>query len=270
MESRVVFIRNSNKERYDKCSSYWPFSVSSLIGKTLERILATRIKSRLDANGLLGDEQEGLISKRNTTQLLYRLYFMLKNTNRSRLPTALLNIDPEKVFDSVWVYGLLFKLLEHDISGEMHQIKKSFLKTGVSSFELNDWYQSPKYQIDIGVPQGSVLSPLLFIIFLSDFLSNQAQNSFADDSSLIICRPSKNLFWRREVVCRLVDVSERMKNWINPCEGNDFELPSIGGVVCHVKKTTKSLGVIIDSKLNYWNHSTKRTERANRNWNIIK
>ena len=54
------------------------------------------------------------------------------------------------------------------------------------------------------------------------------------------------------------------------CEENDFELPCLNGDICQVKKTTKSLGVIIDSKLNYRDHSTKTIERAKRNWNIIK
>ena len=173
-ESRVVFIRKPNKERYDECPSYRPLSISSHIGKTLERKLATRIKSYLDVNGLLGDEQEGFRSKRNTTRSLYGLHLMLENVKRSRLPTALPNIDLEKAFDSVCVDGPLFKLLEHNISGKMYLIIKSFLRTGVASIELNG-NQSPKFQVDVGVPQGSVLSPLLFNIFLNDFLSSQAQ-----------------------------------------------------------------------------------------------
>ena len=126
----------------------------------------------------------------------------------------------EKAFDSVWVDGLLFKLLEHNISCKMYQIIKSFLKTRVASIELNG-YQSPKFQIVIGVPQGSVLSPLLFIIFLNDFLSNQAQKfKFADDSSLMATGkdPSElSAFLRKtcsdiEKWCGLEDVSERRKN----------------------------------------------------------
>ena len=54
------------------------------------------------------------------------------------------------------------------------------------------------------------------------------------------------------------------------CEENDFELPCLNGGICQVKKTTKSLGVIIDSKLNYRDLSTKTIERAKRNWNTIK
>ena len=54
------------------------------------------------------------------------------------------------------------------------------------------------------------------------------------------------------------------------CEANDIELPSFSGDICQVKKKQKSLGVIIDSKFNYRDHSTKTTERAKQNWNIIK
>ena len=185
-QSRVVFIRKENKERYDECSSNRSLSISSQIGKTLERILATRIKSPLDVNGLLGDKGEVFRAKRNTTRSLYGLHLMLENAKRPRMPTALFNIDLEKAFDSVWVDDLFFKLLERSVSGKMYQIIKLFLKTKVASIELNR-HQSPKFQIDIGVPQGSMLSPLLFIIFLNDFLSNQEQTfKFAHDSSLIV------------------------------------------------------------------------------------
>ena len=275
-DSRVVFIRKPNKERYDECSSYRPLSISSHFGKTLERILATRIKSYLDVNGLLGDEQEGFISKRNTTRSLYRLHLMLENAKRSRLTTALLNIDLEKAFDTVWVDGLLFKLLEHNISGKMYQIIKSFLKTRVASIELNG-YKSPKFQIDIGVPQGSVLSPLLFIIFLNAFLSNQAQKfKFADDSSLIATgKDPSELSAILRKTCS--DIEKWWEDWrmlvngakteliLFNCEEKDFELPCLNGDICQVKKPTKSLGVIIDSKLNYRDHSTKTIERAKRN-----
>ena len=213
----------------------------------MERILATGIKSHLVVNGLLGDEQEGFRSKRNTTRSLYRLHFMLENAKRSRLPTSLLNIDLEKAFDSVWVDGLLFKLLEHSISGKMYLIIKLFLKTRVASIELNG-YQSPKLQIDIGVPQGSVLSPLLFIIFLNDFLSNQAQKfKFADDSSLIATgkNPSELSANLRKTcsdiekwcaVWRMLVNGGKTELILFNCKENDFELPCVNGDICQMKK----------------------------------
>ena len=123
-----------------------------------------------------------------------------------------------------------------------------------------------------------MLSPLLFIVFLNDFFSNQAQKSkFADDSSLNVTGKDPS-----ELSAILRKTCSEIENWwadwrmlVNRgktelisfnCEENDFELPSLNGDICQVVKTTKSL----DIKLNYRDHSTKTTKRAKRNWNIIK
>ena len=170
---------------------------------------------------------------------------MLENAKRTRLPTVLLNIDHEKAFDSVWVDGLLFKLLEHNIYGKMYQIIKSFLINRVASIELNG-YQSPKFQIDLGVPQGSVLSPLLFIICLNDILDNQAQKfKFADDSSLIVTsKDPSDLSAILRKTCSAIE--KRCADWrmlvnggktgliLLNYEENDFELLSLNGDICQV------------------------------------
>ena len=127
-----------------------------------------------------------------------------------------------------------------------------------------------------------MLSPLLFIIFLNDFLSHQAQNfKFADNSSFIATGKDP-----LELSANLRETCSDIKKWcadwrmlvnggkteliLFNCKTNVFELPCLNGDICQVKKTTKSLGVIIDSKLNYRDHSTKTIGRAKRNWNIIK
>ena len=125
-ESRVVFIRKPNKERYDVCSSYRHFQSPDISTKRCKKKFATRIKVHLDLNGLLGT---AWVSDRKGTPLNCStdyIHLMLENAERSRLPTVLLNIDIEKAFDSVWVYGLLVKLLEHNISGKMHRLINRF------------------------------------------------------------------------------------------------------------------------------------------------
>ena len=77
-----------------------------------------------DVNLLLGDEQEGI---RNSTRLLDRLHLTLENAKHSRLPTAMININLEMAFESVWIDGLLFKLLEHNFPALMYRMIESFL-----------------------------------------------------------------------------------------------------------------------------------------------
>ena len=84
-KSRVIFIRKQNKRRYDDCSSYRPLSISSHFGKLLERILAGRIDKYLDLHNIIGQEQEGFRTKRNTVRSLYRLHLSLERAKTSNL-----------------------------------------------------------------------------------------------------------------------------------------------------------------------------------------
>ena len=77
-----------------------------------------------DVNLLLGDEQEGI---RNSTRLLDRLHFTLENAKHSRWPRAMINIDLEMAFESVWIDSSLFKLLEHNFPALMYWTIESFL-----------------------------------------------------------------------------------------------------------------------------------------------
>ena len=179
--SRIVFIRKPNKDRYDECSSYRPLSISSHFGKLFERMLCNRLNYFTGTEKILADEQEGFRSKRNTVRSLYRLHLNLENSKLMKTPTALLNIDLEKAFDSVWIDGPLYKLRHYKINGKMF-----FLKNREAFIELSD-FRSSMFKIDIGVPQGSVLSPLLFVIFLNNFLSVEpCHYKFADDSAILI------------------------------------------------------------------------------------
>ena len=184
--SRLMFIRKPNEERYDDCSSYRPLSIASHFDKLSERILCNRLTHFLENNNVLADEQEGFRRKRNTVRSLYRLHLNLEHARIMKTPTALLNFDLEKAFDSVWIDGLLYKLRHYHVNGKMFSIIRTFLKNREASIELAD-YLSPAFKIDLGVPQGSVLSPLLFVIFLNDFLNDEpCHYKFADDSAIMI------------------------------------------------------------------------------------
>ena len=88
-------------------------------------MLCNRLNYFLENNNVLADEQEGLRRKRNTVRSLYRLHLNLEHARITKTPTALLNIDLQKAYDSVWIDGLLYKLRQYHVNGKMFSIIRS-------------------------------------------------------------------------------------------------------------------------------------------------
>ena len=131
--SQIVFIRDPNKDKYDDCSSYRPISIASHFGKLFERMLCDRLNHFLEYNNVLSDEQEGFRRKRNTVRSLYRIHLNQEHSRITKTPTALLIIDLEKAFYSVWIDGLLYKLRHYHVNGKMFYIIRTFLKNRVEA-----------------------------------------------------------------------------------------------------------------------------------------
>ena len=108
--SRISSLRKPNTESYDICSSYRPLSSSSHIEKLFQRTIDKRLRAYFADSSLIDEEQEGFQPKHSTTRSLYRMHRLLEDVKKSKLPSALFNIDLEKGFDSIWIDGLLFKL----------------------------------------------------------------------------------------------------------------------------------------------------------------
>ena len=93
-------------------------------------------------------------------------------------------LDISKAFDKVWHQGLHYKLRKNGISGELLNTLTDFFDNSTRRVILNGQY-STWAKVEVGVPQGSILGPLLFLIYINDLSDNLASNSklFADDTS---------------------------------------------------------------------------------------
>ena len=94
-------------------------------------------------------------------------------------------LDISKAFDKVWFKGLIYKLKQNGISGKLLSLITDFLSNRKQRVVLNGKYSSWT-NIEAGVPQGSILGPLLFLIYINDLSDNLITNPklFADDTSL--------------------------------------------------------------------------------------
>ena len=206
--SKVIFIKKAGKANYTSSSSYRPLTISSHVGKLFERILNKRLKIFLENNLLIEEEQEGFREKRSSVRSLYRMQLEIEEVLRTKTCGALLNIDLEKAFDSVWVDGLLLKLNQVGITGRMFNIIKSFLLSRESFIKVGN-FNSPPFRIESGLPQGSVLSPTLFILFINDFIGTLSPRfKFADDTAVLV-----KVSIPSTLESTLQEVANEVQNW---------------------------------------------------------
>lgn len=167
-------------------ASYRPIAVTSIIAKIFEKIVANRLNWYLSKNNLINPNQSGFSKHRSCLDNASRLFCEAKKSLNSKSHTIAIFLDLQRAFDLVWIEGLLMKLLTYNINGNMAKFIKNFLTQRSSYVKIGNSYSEP-FSPANGIPQGSVLSPILFKIFINDFPSinpSSFTSLFADDSSI--------------------------------------------------------------------------------------
>ena len=168
-------------------NNYRPISLLPICGKMFEKIVFNNLYSYLDANNLITKNQSGFRPGDSTTnQLLYlvnEIHQAFENPKSLEVRSVFLDIS--KAFDKVWHDGLIFKLKQNGVSGSLLMFFQNYLNDRKQRVVLNVSHSS-YCVVKSGVPQGSVLGPLLFLIYIDDLERNIKSNIkfFADDTML--------------------------------------------------------------------------------------
>ena len=181
----TIMIPKPGKDPHDPLS-YRPISLLNVMGKIFEKILASRLAPLLESHRLLPDQQFGFRSQRSTINPLMELH--TDSTRHSNLKecTAAVFLDIERAFDKVWHDGLIHKLISLQLNPAFIQLIDSFLSNRSCKVKILNT-TSTQVNIEAGVPQGSVLSPIMYLIYCSDFpfsdTTRTKSRMFADDTA---------------------------------------------------------------------------------------
>lgn len=201
---KISTIRPVHKKgRRDNMSNYRPIALLSIFSKVFEKIIYNSMSNFLEQNKVFTDSQKGFRKGKTINRAIYDYLSKILINLDKRLPVAALYMDISKAFDHVKHNILLEKLSAYGIRGNILDMIKSYLSNRYQITVINKLcpkskviksYKSKPRKITCGVPQGSVLGPLLFLIYINDLpeITENPVILFADDSTIIFNNSDNN------------------------------------------------------------------------------
>lgn len=276
----AIVVPLHKKGSRDKAENYRPISLTSIIGKIFESIIKDSIARFLKENNLIRDSQHGFTSERSClTNLLDFIENVTRELDNGNC-VDVLYLDFAKAFDKVPHKRLLSKLEAHGITGNILRWVDSWLsnrrqKVSVEG-ELSEWAA-----VKSGVPQGSVLGPLLFLIYINDIDQDIVSkfSKFADDSKVakivnnlddaeilrndIVKLQNWTLDWQMEFnseKCKVMHIGRKSLN-------SEYAL---NNTILKSTEEERDLGVLVDKSFKFSEHCNKVANSANAVIGMIK
>ncbi len=286
-KGNIVPIHKKSSKQLIK--NYRPISLLPVFGKMFEKVIYSSIYEYLEKNGLLSAKQSGFRPGDSTINQLLAITHEIFTAFDCNPPLDVRSVylDISKAFDRVWHDGLIFKIQRCGISGKLLQLLASFLSERQQRTVINGKCSSWE-DVSAGVPQGSILGPLLFLVYINDLPDGLKSNAriFADDTSLfsVVLDPLSSSDVLNFDLNLIKSWAHQWKMSFNPDPSkqavqlifsrkraplnhpqihfNDIQVSSVN--------EHKHLGLILDKKLTFSSHIKDLLGKANKGIGMIK
>ena len=268
------------KDNEELMENYRPVSTLPIFGKIFEKIIFSRLYGFLVGQGSLHDSQFGFREGHSTNHALNYSVHHIKKALKEGNHVLGIFIDLSKAFDTIDHNILLSKLENYGIRGLTHKLLKSYL-TGRRQCVRVLGEVSDSLPVIYGVPQGSCLGPLLFLIYINDLTYSYKDCKFilfADDTNIFVSGKNRSEMYKKasKVLTYITKYTLANKLHINAKKScyiefrsRDNKSPStepdlclqISGIPLHRVSDTKFLGVTIDENLNFDAHRARLVKK---------
>lgn len=278
--AKIIAIPKAGKDS-QLPSNNRPISLLSNPGKVFEKLILNRLEAHVSENNLFIKQQFGFRQGHSTVQQILRITERAAlNFNRNR-STGLVLLDLEKCFDAVWHDGLIHKLMANSYPSQITKLIKSFLSSR-KAFVTVQGCASETFDVPAGVPQGSLLSPHLFNLFINDIPTDDKSDIaiYADDTALfvdvqlrnakrmakLLSEATKKVFhffldWKISPNKSKTECIAFSKSPVLHKKLKDFPLV-IDGEAHQWSDQVTYLGMTLDKKLNFGQHIQKSIQKA--------
>ena len=275
----VPIYKAGQKNRFN---NYRPISLLPMFSKILEKIVHTALVSFLNDNNVLNPLQFGFRKLHSTYMPIVHMYDKVTEYLQNNEMTCAIYLDLKKAFDTVSFEILCKKIKKIGIRGAFSKMLESYLSDRHQVLKIED-VVSQKQMIKMGVPQGSILGPLLFIIYINDICNVTDIGTFylfADDTAICIHGRSCD-----ELQSKINNLVPKIEEWfyanrlsLNAAKTN-YQIYSkantinlnivFNGMQIERKQCIKYLGILVDENLKWSSHLNSVTSVVSRNLGVM-
>ena len=268
--AKICVLRKSGKESYEDVKSYRPISLLNVLGKCFEKVIHSRLVWLSHVGGWISGAQHGFMENRSTETAAHDLVSTIENNFNKKVFTSVGFLDISSAFDATWPPSILNALIKKSCPLYIVKMIKSYLSDRVGL--LIDGQKTYTHKIQIGCPQGSVLSPFLWNVLIDHILRctfpfPHQIIAYADDIAIVTWDkdPHKSVSNLQEMCDCIVQCFKAIMLDINAQKTilmiftrarsplPNFKL-KINNIEICPSLSTKFLGLELDHKLNWRKH----------------